>query len=484
MYPGKDAKNSKYIKKYARKAVAALLCAVLCFSVAFPAGAGDLNIDFNELRAVFGQKDQNGNRDYLRMLFYTINLLSKGGSSDSDGSGSVYTDRSRGSIEVPAEQLAQYAQFAETFNGAVNRIKTERPHFTLTSRTGLPASGGLDIDKNGIITEFNNIAIIVGAVTGILFGADNVFDITKIPEYIGINELFADPTTEVFQRGQDCRGAVSVSGEDYVAALRAEDIYKVEYTKSRQGGYLMRLYLYDCKAPKAKTDAQGRVFDLFSDTKLYTTIRSFAPNLTPEMVSIKYVDCYAECKVDRYGNVTAYTTHYRCVVSFDKELAMVSGVDISEYMSLQDTVIYERLDRFTDFNWGERKIGDANDDDEINAADARPILRYAASLDEVPDGTAKFADVDGDGKINAIDARYVLRYAAKLDELPAAAAPTQAPTSEATTTEPKLVEPTEPAGTEPATAPPPTEPAPATTVPDATEPGETTDFAPNPFAVG
>ena len=61
--------------------------------------------------------------------------------------------------------------------------------------------------------------------------------------------------------------------------------------------------------------------------------------------------------------------------------------------------------------------GDVNGDGQINAADARLILRVSASLDTL-DGigtTVEVADMNADGKVNAADARLVLRKAAKLD---------------------------------------------------------------------
>ena len=61
--------------------------------------------------------------------------------------------------------------------------------------------------------------------------------------------------------------------------------------------------------------------------------------------------------------------------------------------------------------------GDVNGDGQVNAADARLVLRISASLEtlESVGTTLVVADMNGDGKVNAADARLVLRKAAKLD---------------------------------------------------------------------
>ncbi len=59
------------------------------------------------------------------------------------------------------------------------------------------------------------------------------------------------------------------------------------------------------------------------------------------------------------------------------------------------------------------KIGDANGDGRVTAADARIVLRAAAGLAAVSDQSV--FDVDGNGRVTSSDARYILRYAAKLE---------------------------------------------------------------------
>ena len=62
-------------------------------------------------------------------------------------------------------------------------------------------------------------------------------------------------------------------------------------------------------------------------------------------------------------------------------------------------------------------IGDINNDDKVNASDARLALRFSAKLDTPTEMQFKAADVNNDGKLNASDARMILRAAAKLESL-------------------------------------------------------------------
>lgn len=61
------------------------------------------------------------------------------------------------------------------------------------------------------------------------------------------------------------------------------------------------------------------------------------------------------------------------------------------------------------------KLGDVDKNGKITPADARQILRFAASLDKYNDEQKLLADVISDGKITPSDARKALRIAASLE---------------------------------------------------------------------
>ena len=61
------------------------------------------------------------------------------------------------------------------------------------------------------------------------------------------------------------------------------------------------------------------------------------------------------------------------------------------------------------------KKGDANMDGNVNASDARLVLRASAMLDNFSDAQILICDMNDNGKIQAADARIVLRVAARLE---------------------------------------------------------------------
>ncbi len=67
-----------------------------------------------------------------------------------------------------------------------------------------------------------------------------------------------------------------------------------------------------------------------------------------------------------------------------------------------------------DASWA--MMGDVNNDQKVNAIDARAVLRYSAKLDTAELDPYR-ADADGSGSINAVDARIILRVSAGLSNL-------------------------------------------------------------------
>lgn len=59
--------------------------------------------------------------------------------------------------------------------------------------------------------------------------------------------------------------------------------------------------------------------------------------------------------------------------------------------------------------------GDADGDGKITASDARLVLRYSASLENLSSDRLSLCDMNSDGKVNSLDARIILRKAAKLE---------------------------------------------------------------------
>lgn len=65
----------------------------------------------------------------------------------------------------------------------------------------------------------------------------------------------------------------------------------------------------------------------------------------------------------------------------------------------------------------ESRFGDVNNDEKLNAADARLLLRCAAELEKVTVYILTYGDYNRDGEITAADARTALRVAASLEKI-------------------------------------------------------------------
>lgn len=91
------------------------------------------------------------------------------------------------------------------------------------------------------------------------------------------------------------------------------------------------------------------------------------------------------------------------------------------------------------------KLGDVDRNDKVTSADARKVLRVAASLETLDETQMLIADVDGNSRITAGDARKILRCSARLEELgeiTIEGATDEIVTDEPTSEEPSTEEPT------------------------------------------
>lgn len=133
-----------------------------------------------------------------------------------------------------------------------------------------------------------------------------------------------------------------------------------------------------------------------SSPKITVTVEIYKNGLFPKKVaektfptaSRKYVSGSLSVPVTEDGTYTA-------------KITVVSG---------SDRHVMKREYRYRAADY----IGDVNYNGQIQADDARRVLRYAAKLDRMNADIKKVCDVDCNGHVNAGDARIVLRRAAKL----------------------------------------------------------------------
>lgn len=345
--------------------------------------------------------------DPLRQFFAILNLIT------TEKDGKDYIERPLIQVEYTPEQLAQRNAIAELINKDLNKIKEQKPAFSRTVNRGLPGQ-----DREQASSTIFQITNIIQSLATLLWGQNkNPIQMDSILSSLGITSFFSEEGTQRHLTGVDCNDFVSVQGQDYVSAIEGKDIFNDNsITRNRYNdSYNFKIYLQDAVNP-GPDSPHAKVFDLFSDEKLYQTIAQLAPKVDWSVLHIRYVDCYIEGSVDRNGQVTKYTTHYKCILQIDTSQ---TEFDVGQYMdSINNMEIFESLVTYSDFNWEPRRFGDVNNDGKIGSADARYVLRMAAKLDPVSEDALIYGDINGDKKLNSKDARILLRVAANLEKIP------------------------------------------------------------------
>lgn len=291
------------------------------------------------------------------------------------------------------------ANIAELFNLSVNELKKGQSSFTkiqtatMDQQVASSLQGGL------------------GPVTGI------------VESLIGTKDIFAgvidgtNQTNEVrekFPADNDIKQNLPVSGKDYVACLTENDIKNYTITIYRSGAYKIHIDLIDVEG-NAATSGLSHVFDTVD--KEYATLELGTTSYNVN-AKLKYVNNSVECEVNKKGEVERYAMNMGITFLFPQEDGSYSsempflGVDFEK-----EGIIYNITTEYTGFQNGFRQMGDADNDGNVNATDARLILRMAANLEVCEEADFPYCDVNLDGTITPRDAREVLRATAKLTTL-------------------------------------------------------------------
>lgn len=345
--------------------------------------------------------------DPLRSFFTILNLLT------TKNDAPAYMETPLDQVPYTESELARRQAIVDLVNTDLNKIKTQRPGFTMSAKRGLPGGG-----KESVESYFQQGSSIAGSIFQLLFGKDkNPVNVDQVMDSLGITSFFADEGTSSHERGADHTDTVSVSGQPFVSKLEAKDIYNENpITKSRvNDSYDFKIYLQDAIDP-GPDSAQAKVFDLFSSVKLYQTLSSFMPQIDQNLIRLRYVDCYIQGTVDREGYLTRYLTHYKVIMQVD---ASQFDLDMTQYLdSINNKELYESEVIYYNFDWSERIFGDVNDDNKRTTADARQLLRIACRLEPQTDTAVSFGDMNFDGKITTADARILLRCVSNLQDYP------------------------------------------------------------------
>ncbi len=345
--------------------------------------------------------------DPLRSFFTILNLITTKNDAPS------YTETPLEQVQYTDAELARRQAIVDLVNKDLNRIKTECPGYSVNSQKGLPGN-----NKDAVEGYVQQGTTLAESIFQLLFGKEkNPVNVETMMASIGITSFFADAGTSRHERGLDSTYSVSVAGKPYVSMLEAKDVYNENpVTKSRYSdSYDFKIYLQDAINPGPES-AQAKVFDLFSDVKLYQTLSSLMPEIDQNLLKLRYVDCYIQGTVDKEGNLTRYLTHYKVILQVDTS---EFDYDLSQYMeAINNKELYESEEIYYNFDWSKRAFGDINDDNRVTTSDARALLRIASKLDPVTETSVPFGDMNFDGKITTTDARILLRSVAGLQDIP------------------------------------------------------------------
>ena len=386
-----------------KRIILPLIAVFLSMITAFSASAA--SFDFGSLLGTSGS-------DPLRSFFTILNLITTKNDSPS------YTETPLEQVEYSEAELSRRQAIVDLVNKDLNRIKTDKPGFSINSQKGLP--GGDRDSVQGMVQQYSSVA---ESLFQLLFGKEkNPVDIDKMMDSVGVTSFFADAGTSRHERGLNCDYDVSVSGKSYVSMLEAKDVYSENpISKSRYNdSYDFKIYLQDAVNPGSDS-AQAKVFDLFSEAKLYQTLSSMMPEIDQNVLMLRYVDCYIQGTVDKEGHITRYLTHYKVILQVDMSQLNTEdfGYDLTQYLeTVNNKELYESEVIYYNFDWSERLFGDVNDDDRVTTSDARALLRIASRLDPISETAIQFGDMNDDGKITTSDARTLLRCVAGLEDFP------------------------------------------------------------------
>ena len=157
-------------------------------------------------------------------------------------------------------------------------------------------------------------------------------------------------------------------------------------------------------------------------------------------INFEYLDNIAEIEADilscEYVSEieTLYILFFEGIEDWNEDISFDDATKYPYYyVKLKDTNDYDVAMQFFEEKYYAERVwnsyytggdglygyyGDVNSDGNVNASDARQIMRYAVKLDNIATYYDKiYSDVNKDGEVTAADARLALRMSVKLEEL-------------------------------------------------------------------
>lgn len=348
----------------------------------------------------------------------------------------------------------QKLQYLYTFNNAVNSIKELNPSFSYRKTAGMDRDTEVyyDIKTPGDLSDdaLKYLDIFVKAFFNPEAGIIN--NLISV-----LTETNTDALEKDIAKGVDTTYLLPKLGESYVSALTLDDEYTLRTEERKdilypENNTLVINYDFpDKDLGNVKGSSLEKVFDLPSGSINPVIIGGAQFDDDEDVLTeVKFDDfaftnAYVRATLNDAGLLVRYEQNisYEFSISFYDVIRIfnaLTGIDlmglgmaianaiitnlgneaVTERDVLKKSMMYIKYDVNTvlnNFDWTPRFFGDTDNDSDVDAKDARFILRYSVGLEKIKDDeTLIYSDVDFDGVITAADARHALRTAVLLEE--------------------------------------------------------------------
>ena len=350
------------------------------------------------------------------------------------------------------------AALVETFNTAVNSIKTDMPKATVRYNNYVPEGGIVtgspsETDPTrpaGYGEELDDMAkqYLIPVLEGLF---NNRSSLTKSFIMALLGDGSAKPETVTLHAGAPRDNALPLYGKKTVSELTAADDYDIVYEENDFTGDLTQLGIIfpSVKLEDAKDSSLSKVFSLPSG-QLNPTVISGQPTAATarlegaELTHFTFDNARAVVRFGADGKPNYYGMQidYHFSLSFYDAMNLISAVlGYNFYTAVINTVntimvkigregidaesilrdmslfiTYRCITEVSNIDYFARWFGDVDDDGDVTAADARAALRHAVGVELIEASADRiYTDMDFDGAITAADARLILRTAVGLE---------------------------------------------------------------------
>ncbi len=347
-------------------------------------------------------------------------------------------------------------QYLLTFNSAVNSIKEKKPSFSYYKQTGINSTEDISVNSSSYSDNPEEIQEFLSIIVNSFFDPEKGLINNFLANLSGTDNSI---TEKDIAKNIDTRYLLPKYGKNYVSALTVDDDYYLDVTEQTdllnpQHNMTTLTYKFaDGDLENVAETSVQKLYDLPSGSINPVLIGgkvdlsdADGPLADIKFDTFKYHDAKTQAVFNADGQLIKYTQNisYTFSLSFYDLLRVLraySSVDLigigfaiangvlkatgnpegKAEEVLRDSCVYIRYDiklELTDFDWNPRYFGDINNDNKVNANDARTILRCCVELEEFKDDESlMYADVDFNGKITSADARTVLRMSVELEDL-------------------------------------------------------------------